>query len=75
MSNVNTNAARVPVAAGSNTRTAVRNVLFTRYYIYWLALGTSESQAEWDEHERAMQRMEDAYGYDYLGDIINLCED
>ena len=50
-------------------------VVFMRYYLYWLALGTSESQEEWNEGERAMSFMEDSYGLDYLGDIINMCED
>ena len=85
MSNVNQNAARVPVAAGSTPSDAVSNnvaavsnnvaVVFMRYYLYWLALGTSESMEEWAEGERALSFMEESYGLDYLGEVINICED
>ena len=54
---------------------AAQAVVFMRYYLYWLALGTSESQEEWDEGERALAFMEESYGLDYLGPIVNLCED
>lgn len=48
--------------------------IYTAYHLYWVALGTSETQDEWDMFERTLYDMENQHGMDYLGDIIDICE-
>ena len=47
----------------------------TYYYLVWIAQGAADVQEEFDLHTRAHEFMECRLGYEYLGDIINLCED
>ena len=76
MSNVNQNAARVPLLAGSNTVGRMNKLHWrTYYYLAWVAQGAADTYEEWCLHTRAQEFMERGLGYDYLGDIINLCED
>lgn len=75
MSNVNQLAARVPCAAGSNTPAAVSKLHWhTYYYLCWVALGDADTQAEFDLHMDAHTEMELALGFEYLGNVINICE-
>ena len=80
MSNVNQNAARVPVAAGSTPSDAVSIAArkladLTYYYMLWVALGMADTYEEWVYYMMPMDDMECLLGYEYLGDIINMCED
>jgi hypothetical protein len=76
MSNVNKSAARVALLAGSAPSGAVSKLHWhTYYYLVWVAQGEADSQEDFDLHTRAQEFMERGLGWDYLGPIVDLCED